>query len=364
MTSPSRVPESVITPRATSFPDWYQDVIAAAELIEPAPVRGCFILRPAGYAIWENIQREMDARFKALGVKNAYFPVLIPESYIKREADHVEGFSPELAVVTHAGGEALEEPLVVRPTSETIIWATYRRWIQSHRDLPLLLNQWANVMRWEKRPRAFLRTTEFLWQEGHTAHATAEDAQELTMRILRLYVEFADEVLALAPLAGEKPAHERFAGAVATYSMEPMMQDGRALQAGTSHYLGETFARAFDVRFQTKDGASAYVQATSWGVSTRLIGALVMVHGDDKGIVLPPRIAPDQVVLIPVEKESQADTSPVMATARQVAAALTAAGVRAVIDTRLDQRLGARLYAFERAGPPLRLEFGARELAD
>src|SRR5919108_540161 len=300
-----------ITPRAADFAQWYQDVIAAADLVDQAPVRGCFILRPNGYLIWEQIQRELDARFKRVGVQNAYFPLFIPQSYIQREAEHVEGFSPELAVVTHAGGEILEESLIVRPTSETVIWATLRRWIRSHRDLPLLLNQWANVVRWEKRPRAFLRTTEFLWQEGHTAHATAGEARGFALTILGVYREFADTVLGLAALAGEKPAHERFPGAVATFTLEPMMQDGRALQAGTSHDLGPNFAIAFDVTYQGEDGESHPVYATSWGMSTRLIGGVLMVHGDDPGALFPPAVAPVQVAIVPVPGRDEAGTRPV-----------------------------------------------------
>lgn len=353
---------SRITPRAKDFPAWYQDVIAAGELAESAPVRGCFILRPNGYAVWETIQALLDPRFKAIGVRNAYFPLLIPQSYIQKEAQTVAGFSPELAVVTHAGGEELEEPLVVRPTSETVIWATFKRWIHSHRDLPLLLNQWANVVRWELRPRAFLRTTEFLWQEGHTAHATPEDARAFAMRILGIYTRFADEVLGLAPLVGEKPAHERFAGAEATFTIEPMMQDGRALQAGTSHFLGDTFGQAFEVVFQGEDGASHPVFATSWGVSTRLIGGLIMVHGDDTGLVFPPLVAADQVVIVPIGGRDASVVPLLLQTANAMREELQAAGLRVALDERLDQRLGARLFAWERRGVPLRLELGAREL--
>ncbi|MGH2368213.1 MAG: aminoacyl--tRNA ligase-related protein, partial [Chloroflexota bacterium] len=303
--------EGPITPRATDYAQWYQDIIAAAELVDQAPVRGCWILRPNGYLIWEIFQRELDARFKRLGVQNAYFPLLIPQSYITREAEHVEGFSPELAVVTHGGGEELEEPLVVRPTSETVIWATLRRWIRSHRDLPLLLNQWANVVRWEKRPRAFLRTTEFLWQEGHTAHATADEARAFALTMLGVYQEFVETVVGLAPLVGEKPAHERFPGAVATFTLEPMMQDGRALQAGTSHDLGANFANAFDVTYQGEDGESHPVYATSWGVSTRLIGGMLMAHGDDRGAIFPPVVAPVQVAIVPVPGRDEASTKAV-----------------------------------------------------
>jgi prolyl-tRNA synthetase len=351
-----------ITPRDKDFPAWYQDVIAAGQLAESAPVRGCFILRPNGYAVWEAIQALLDPRFKAIGVRNAYFPVFIPNSFIEREAQTVAGFSPELAVVTHAGGEELEEPLVVRPTSETVIWATYKRWIHSHRDLPLLLNQWANVVRWERRPRAFLRTSEFLWQEGHTAHATAEDARAFAMTILGVYTKFAEEVLALAPLPGEKPPHERFPGAEATFTMEPMMQDGRALQAGTSHDLGTTFGEAFDVKFQAEDGSSHPVFATSWGVSTRLIGGLIMVHGDDTGVVFPPLVAADQIVIVPIGGRDPSAVPALLQKAHAIQDELVQAGLRVALDDRLDQRLGARLFAWERRGVPLRLELGQREL--
>ena len=360
-TQSSDAPER-ITPRAKDFPAWYQDVIAAGQLAESAPVRGCFILRPNGYAVWEAIQAQLDPRFKAVGVRNAYFPLFIPNSYIEREAETVAGFSPELAVVTHAGGEELEEPLVVRPTSETVIWATYKRWIHSHRDLPLLLNQWANVVRWEKRPRAFLRTSEFLWQEGHTAHASAEDARAFALLILGIYTKFVEEVLALAPLPGEKPPHERFPGATSTFTMEPMMQDGRALQAGTSHDLGTTFGEAFDVRFQAEDGSSNPVYATSWGVSTRLIGGLIMVHGDDTGVVFPPLVAADQVVIVPIGGRDPSSVPALLQKAHAIQAELMQAGLRVAFDDRLDQRLGARLFAWERRGVPLRLELGQREL--
>ena len=352
-----------ITPRATDFSAWYQDVIAAAELAESAPVRGCIILRPNGYAIWETIQRLLDERFKSIGIRNAYFPLFIPESFIHREAEHVEGFSPELAVVTHAGGDRLEEPLVVRPTSETIIWASYKRWIHSHRDLPLLLNQWSNVVRWEKRPRAFLRTTEFLWQEGHTAHATPEDARAFALTMLGVYTDFAEEVLALAPLPGEKPPHERFAGADATFTIEPMMQDGRALQAGTSHDLGDNFARAFDVTYQAEDGEAHPVYATSWGVSTRLIGGVIMTHGDDIGCVFPPVLAPVQVAIVPILGRNEASARTALDAARTAEAALHNAGLRVALDERTGVRPGAKYFEWERRGVPLRLEIGPRDVA-
>lgn len=352
-----------ITPRASDYAQWYQDIIAAAELVDQAPVRGCWILRPNGYLIWEIVQRELDQRFKRQGVQNAYFPLLIPQSYITREAEHVEGFSPELAVVTHGGGEKLEEPLVVRPTSETIIWATYRKWIRSHRDLPLLLNQWGNVVRWERRPRAFLRTTEFLWQEGHTAHATAEDGRAFALRMLGVYQEFVDTVLGLAALPGEKPAHERFPGAVSTFTIEPMMQDGRALQAGTSHDLGTNFARAFDVTFQGEDGASHPVYATSWGMSTRVIGGVLMSHGDDRGAVFPPVVAPVQVAIVPVPGRDEAGTRAVEEATATAKAALVDAGLRVVVDDRPGLRPGAKFFHWERHGAALRLEIGPRDVA-
>ena len=291
-----------ITPRNVNYSDWYIDIVIQAKLADYSPVKGCMVIRPRGYALWERIQSVLDGMFKATGHQNAYFPLLIPENFLKKEAEHVEGFAPELAVVTYGGGEPLEEPLVIRPTSETIIWSMYKKWIQSYRDLPLLINQWANVLRWEKRTRLFLRTTEFLWQEGHTAHATAEEAQEETLRMLEVYRTFAEEYLALPVLTGRKSDSEKFAGAVATYAIEAMMQDRKALQAGTSHNLGQNFAKAFEVTFQDKNGNLSYVYATSWGVSTRLIGALIMAHSDDKGLVLPPKIAPSQVVVIPIYK--------------------------------------------------------------
>ncbi|HEX2033632.1 MAG TPA: proline--tRNA ligase [Chloroflexota bacterium] len=355
--------EGPITPRATDYAQWYQDIVAAADLVDQAPVRGCWILRPNGYFIWEMFQRELDRRFKAQGVRNAYFPLLIPQSYLAREAEHVEGFSPELAVVTYGGGEELEEPLVVRPTSETVIWATLRRWIRSHRDLPLLLNQWGNVVRWEKRPRAFLRTTEFLWQEGHTAHATAEGARDFALTMLGVYQEFLETVVALAPPVGEKPAHERFPGAVATFTLEPMMQDGRALQAGTSHDLGANFGNAFDVSYQGEDGETHPVFATSWGMSTRVIGGLLMVHGDDRGPVFPPSVAPVQVAVVPVPGRDEASTRAVEQAAAEIKDALTAAGYRVEVDDRPGLRPGAKFFYWERHGTPLRLEIGPRDLS-
>lgn len=351
-----------IIPRATDFAQWYQDIIAAAELVDQAPVRGCYILRPNGYFIWESIQRDLDARFKQHGVQNAYFPLLIPMSFIMKEAEHVEGFAPELAVVTHGGGEALEEPLVVRPTSETVIWSAFRKWIRSHRDLPLLLNQWCNVMRWEKRPRAFLRTAEFLWQEGHTAHATAEEARQYALENHVIYYDFLEECLGIGPIAGEKPPHERFPGAVATFTLEPMMQDGRALQTGTSHDLGDTFGRAFDVTYQGEDGQSHPVFATSWGMSTRTIGGVLMVHGDDRGAVFPPSVAPVQVAIVPVPGRDDASTRAVETAAADLKQTLTTAGLRVTVDSRPGMRPGAKFFHWERHGTPLRLEIGPRDV--
>jgi prolyl-tRNA synthetase len=352
-----------IVPRTTDFAQWYQDIIAAAELVDQAPVRGCYILRPNGYFIWEQIQRDLDARFKRHGVQNAYFPLLIPMSFILKEAETVEGFSPELAVVTHGGGEELEDPLVVRPTSETVIWSTFRKWIRSHRDLPLLLNQWCNVMRWEKRPRAFLRTAEFLWQEGHTAHASAAEARRYALENHVIYYDFLEECLGIGPIAGEKPPHERFPGAVATFTLEPMMQDGRALQTGTSHDLGETFGRAFDVTYQGEDGQSHPVFATSWGMSTRTIGGLLMVHGDDKGAIFPPSVAPIQVAIVPVPGRDDASTRAVEGAAADLQRDLSRAGIRVTVDDRPGLRPGAKYFHWERRGAPLRLEIGPRDVA-
>ncbi|MDM7916493.1 MAG: proline--tRNA ligase, partial [Candidatus Eisenbacteria bacterium] len=294
-----------ITPRAEDFSRWYQDLIQRAELADHSPVRGCMVIRPNGYAIWEKIQRGLDGLIKETGHQNAYFPLLIPESFIHKEAEHIEGFSPELAVVTHAGGEKLEEPLVLRPTSETIIYSMFAKWVQSYRDLPLLINQWANVIRWEMRTRLFLRTTEFLWQEGHTAHATEEEAEEETRRMLDVYRTFAEQWMALPVYAGRKTDAEKFAGALRTYSIEAMMQDGKALQAGTSHNLGQNFAKSFGLQYQTADNRMDFCWNTSWGVSTRLVGALIMGHSDDNGLVLPPRLAPIEAVIVPIWKSEE-----------------------------------------------------------
>ncbi len=351
--------KSVLTPQATDFPRWYQDVVAKAELAENGPVRGTMVIRPYGYAIWERMQAEIDSRIKAAGVSNAYFPLLIPESFLRREAEHVEGFSPELAVVTHGGGKKLEEPVVVRPTSETIINSYFAKWIQSYRDLPLLINQWANVVRWELRPRLFLRTTEFLWQEGHTAHASEADARDFALRILSdVYEDVMVNVLAIPILKGRKTDKERFAGATTTWTCEAMMRDGKALQMGTSHELGQNFARAFDITYLDESGQQAHVWQTSWGVSTRLMGALVMVHGDDDGLRLPPRLAPVQVVVILVKADDGAD-----AAASALAAELGGAGIRVELDARTDASFGRRTVDWELKGVPLRLEVGPRDLA-
>ena len=351
-----------ITPRATDFSAWYNDVIMRAELADYSPVRGCMVIRPRGYGIWELMQRALDDMFKATGHQNAYFPLFIPESFLRREAEHVEGFAPETAVVTRAGGKELEEPLVVRPTSETIIYSMLGKWVQSYRDLPVLLDQWANVVRWELRTRLFLRTTEFLWQEGHTAHATSAEAEEETLKILAVYRDFMENWMALPVLTGVKTDAERFAGAVRTYACEGLMQDNKALQAGTSHFLGQNFARAFDVQFQTMDGTMDYVWSTSWGVSTRLVGALIMAHGDDVGLVCPPRLAPLQVIIVPIWRSDE-ERAATFAVAERLKAELTASGVRVDVDRRDGMKPGAKYYEWEGRGVPLRLEIGPRDVA-
>ncbi len=348
-----------ITPRAQDYSQWYVDLVLRARLADYAPVKGCMVIRPRGYALWEKMQRALDGLFKETGHVNAYFPLLIPESFLKKEAEHVAGFSPELAVVTHGGGEKLEEPLVVRPTSETIIWAMYKKWIQSWRDLPLLINQWANIIRWEKRTRLFLRTTEFLWQEGHTAHATEEEAVEETLRMLGVYRRFAEEYMALPVIAGEKSESEKFAGAVKTFAIEAMMQDRKALQSGTSHFLGQNFARAFDVTFQTKEGKLDFVWATSWGVSTRLVGALVMAHSDDRGLVLPPKLAPTEVVIVPIFRNETKDQ--VLAYARRLYERLRPQ-FSAVLDDDPQNSPGWKFAEWELAGVPVRLELGPKDM--
>ncbi len=354
--------ESAITPREKDFSAWYQDVIAAAQLAEHSPVKGSMIIKPNGYALWERIQQELDGRIKATGHKNAYFPLLIPQSFLQKEQAHVEGFAPELAVVTHAGGQELDEPLVVRPTSETMIHDAFSRWIQSYRDLPLLLNQWANVVRWELRPRLFLRTTEFLWQEGHTAHATEDDMQAEVERMLGVYKELAQDVLAIPVYDGEKSGSERFAGAARTFTIEAMMQDGKALQAGTSHNLGQGFAKAFDVQFTDRDGARKYAWLASWGVSTRIIGGLIMTHADDKGLVLPPKIAPIQVVIIPIWKAEDERVSVLEATTT-LTREFEQLGVRVSADERDWLTPGQKFHEHEKAGIPVRIELGPRDLA-
>jgi prolyl-tRNA synthetase len=348
-----------ITPRSQDFSRWYLDVVRRAELADYSPVRGCMVIRPYGYAIWELIQQAFDKRFKATGHVNAYFPLFIPESLLNKEAEHVEGFAPQVAYVTHGGGEELEEKLVVRPTSEAIIGTMYAKWIQSWRDLPILINQWANVVRWEKVTRPFLRTTEFLWQEGHTAHETEEEAETETQMILALYKEAVETEMAMPVVTGRKSDSEKFAGALRTYSIEALMGDGRALQAGTSHNLGQNFAKAFDITFQARDKSVQHVWGTSWGVSTRLIGGAIMVHGDDSGLALPPRIAPYQVVIVPIGRDNWRET--VLPRAQEIKAELVAAGIRVTLDDR-DDRPGWKFSEWELRGVPLRIEIGPKDI--
>ena len=350
--------KAVLTPQAESFPAWYQDVVARAELAENGPARGTMVIRPWGYAIWELMQADMDRRIKATGVQNAAFPLFIPMSFLEKEKQHVEGFSPELAVVTHAGGERLVEPLVVRPTSETVVNHYFAKWVQSHRDLPLRLNLWNNVVRWELRPRMFLRNTEFLWQEGHTAHATYADAVADTQRMLEVYRRFMEESLAISVVVGEKSPGERFAGADHTFTCEALMRDGKALQMGTSHNLGHNFARAFDIRYLDAGGARPHVATTSFGTSTRMVGGMIMVHGDDHGLRLPPAIAPHQVVVMRLEEGGEAAEA-----AARIEAELRAAGVRTHVDARTHTSFGRRSVDWELKGVPVRIELGARELA-
>jgi prolyl-tRNA synthetase len=350
--------ESRITARAQDFAAWYQDVVLEGDMAEPAEiVKGCMVIKPNGYAVWEALQRALDERFKATGHQNVYFPLLIPQSFLKKEAEHVEGFAPELAVVTIAGGKELEEPYVIRPTSETIVGHFFARWIHSYRDLPLLLNQWANVVRWELRTRLFLRTSEFLWQEGHTAHASHEEAREEVLRILDIYAEVAEDLMAMPVIRGMKTSAEKFAGALRSFSIEAMMQNGLALQAGTSHDLGQNFGRAFDVKFQTNEGKLDFVWQTSWGVSTRLIGGLIMTHSDDKGLVLPPKLAPVPVVLVPIYRKDE-ERSFVMEAASKIAADL-----KLKLDSREGHTPGAKFFHWERRGVPIVLELGPRDLA-
>jgi prolyl-tRNA synthetase len=352
--------QPILTPQAEDFPRWYQDVVAKAELAENGPARGTMVIRPYGYGLWERMQAEVDVRIKEAGADNCYFPLLIPESYLTREADHVEGFSPELAVVTHAGGKQLEEPLVVRPTSETVIGEYMGKWVQSYRDLPLLLNCWNNVVRWELRPRLFLRTTEFLWQEGHTAHATAEDSAAFVERILRdVYADFMVEVLAIPVLPGRKTTAERFPGAINTLTVEAMMADGKALQMGTSHDLGQNFATAFDITHLDANGDTQLCWTTSWGVTTRMVGGLLMVHGDDKGLVVPPALASIQVVVLLVRDEGGAGDA-----AASLVTELKAAGVRVRLDANVATSFGRRATDWEIKGVPVRVEVGPRDLAE
>ena len=364
-----------LTPRATDYSKWYNELVVKADLAEQSAVRGCMVIKPYGYAIWETIQAELDRRFKENGVKNAYFPLLIPKSFLSREAEHVEGFAKECAVVTHhrlmndPEGKGvvvdpkarLEEELIIRPTSETIIWSTYKNWISSYRDLPILCNQWCNVMRWEMRTRLFLRTAEFLWQEGHTAHATEEEAENYAATMLDVYADFAEKVMSIPVVKGVKSPNERFAGALNTYSIEAMMQDGKALQAGTSHFLGQNFAKSFDVTFLNKENKFEYVWATSWGVSTRLMGALIMTHSDDNGLVLPPNLAPTQVVIVPIfKKQEQLDE--LMAKLNPLADELKKLGIRVQIDASDKATPGFKFAEYELKGVPLRIAMGGRDL--
>ncbi len=359
--------EKKLTPRAQDFSAWYNEVVLRAELADYSPVRGCMVIRPDGYGIWERMQRALDDMFKQTGHVNAYFPLFIPESFLQKEAEHVEGFAPETAVVTHGGGKKLEEPLVVRPTSETIIYAMFAKWVQSYRDLPLLYNQWANVVRWEMRTRLFLRTMEFLWQEGHTLHATHDEAEEETRRMLGVYRDFMEGWMAMPVVTGRKSDAEKFAGALRTYSCEAMMQDNRALQAGTSHNLGQNFAKAFDLTFQSEAGSIEHAWNTSWGVSTRLVGGLVMTHGDDNGLRIPPLLAPTELVIVPIYR-NDADRDRVLEAARRIQESLGAwerrapARLRVRLDDREGIKPGAKYYHWELKGVPLRLEIGPRDL--
>jgi prolyl-tRNA synthetase len=349
-----------VTPRGEDYSRWYTDVVQMADLADYTPVKGCMVIKPHGYALWENVKAGLDRRFKATGHVNAYFPLFIPLSFIQKEAEHVEGFSPELAIVTIGGGKELEEPLAVRPTSETIIGHMYAKWIQSYRDLPVLINQWANVVRWEMRTRLFLRTTEFLWQEGHTAHATEEEAWEETLRMLDVYTEFAVEDAAIPVIPGRKSESEKFAGAVTSYTIEAMMGDCRALQAGTSHFLGQNFAKAFDIKFLDQNNEQQFAWTTSWGVSTRMVGAVVMVHGDDQGLVLPPKLASTQVVVVPIGKteEDRAKVAEVLARVR----AVLQDDVRLHVDDREEYSPGWKFNEWEMRGVPLRIEIGPRDV--
>ncbi len=364
-----------LTPRKESYSQWYQDLVIKADLAENSAVRGCMVIKPYGYAIWEKMQAQLDSMFKETGHVNAYFPLFIPKSFFSKEADHVEGFAKECAVVTHYrlknddvnGGlmvdpdAKLEEELIVRPTSETIIWNTYKNWIQSYRDLPLLINQWANVVRWEMRTRLFLRTAEFLWQEGHTAHATKQEAIDETIKIINVYADFAEKYMAVPVIKGLKSENERFAGAVDTYSIEALMQDGKALQSGTSHFLGQNFAKAFDVKFASKEGKEEYVWATSWGVSTRLMGALIMAHSDDNGLVLPPKLAPFQVVIVPIYRKPE-QLSTISEKVDEIISKLKAKGISVKYDDNDNKKPGWKFAEYELKGVPVRLALGPRDL--
>ena len=366
-----------LTKRADNYSQWYNDLVVKADLAEQSAVRGCMVIKPYGYALWEKMQRVLDDMFKATGHVNAYFPLLIPKSFLSREAEHVEGFAKECAVVTHHRlmndpegkgvvvdpAARLEEELIIRPTSETIIWNTYRNWISSYRDLPILCNQWANVMRWEMRTRMFLRTAEFLWQEGHTAHATREEAEEEAVKMLGVYADFAEKYMAVPVIKGVKSANERFAGALETYTIEAMMQDGKALQSGTSHFLGQNFAKAFDVKFINKNNELEYVWATSWGVSTRLMGALIMTHSDDNGLVLPPKLAPIQVVIVPIYKGDD-QLSQINERVAPIVEKLKAMGISVKYDNADNKRPGFKFADYELKGVPVRLVLGARDLAN
>lgn len=351
-----------LTPRGEDFSAWYNEVVLEAELADHSPVRGSMVIRPWGYGIWENMQKGLDGLFKETGHENAYFPLLIPMSFIEREKEHVKGFAPELAVVTQAGGKELEEPLAIRPTSETIIYHMYAKWVQSYRDLPILMNQWCNVMRWELRTRLFLRTSEFLWQEGHTAHATAEEAEAEALQMLEVYRTFMEEWVAMPPLTGLKSESEKFAGALHSHACEALMQDNKALQSGTSHFLGQNFSKQFDLKFQSEAGQEEYAWNTSWGVSTRLVGGMVMTHGDDVGVVVPPRLAPVQVVILPISRKEEERVA-VKEKADELAARLRDAGVRVKVDGRDHLSPGAKFWEWERKGVPFRLEIGPKDLA-
>ncbi len=353
--------EQGITSRADDFSAWYNDVIMRAELADYSPVRGCMVIRPRGYKIWELMQRALDDMFAATGHQNAYFPLFIPQSFLAKEAEHVEGFSPQTAVVTHGGGKELEEPLVIRPTSETIIYAMLSKWVQSHRDLPVLLNQWNNVVRWELRTRLFLRTTEFLWQEGHTAHATSAEAEAEARQMLAIYRRFMEEWMALPVITGIKTESEKFAGAIRTHALEGLMQDNKALQAGTSHFLGQNFAKAFDVRYQTEQGDLEYVWSTSWGVSTRLVGGLILTHSDDRGLVCPPRLAPTHVVIVPIWK-SDDQRAVVLRESTRLQDELRKGALRVELDDRDGMKPGAKYYHWEARGVPVRIEIGPRDV--